>query len=310
MFLSIITPTLGNFSDNWLNNLLKVEGEVQFIFVYPPQKEIRLINDPRVTTITSPYKGEMMQRYVGLLNAQGQYLLALDDDDFVHPQICQLAAQYFQRFPQSLILRLNKAVIDINDRERIHQSWSSIPDVEQLEICRQTPENPYPYQNGKYQGLLEVPITPLQKNFDWRYLFFPFITRTDNQGYHFENFNNIIWQTKVVQQALTNLSAATKVLGAITWIPSTGFDRLSGLFVQAYWFEPDKIIGHWLPQPEQIRYIDKNPALKPPRFHVVSDFLLIKYYPQYGYFWNLFFSKLYGLPKTIGKAIKWKVANQ
>jgi hypothetical protein len=62
-----------------------------------------------------------------------------------------------------------------------------------------------------------------------------------------------------------------------------------------------------MPNPEQIRYIDKPPTLKPPRFHVISDVLLVKYFPQYGYFWNLFFSKLYGVPRTVGKTIKWNL---
>ncbi len=307
VLLSIVTPTLGNFSEYWLDNLLKINGSVQFVLVYPPNIKIKAIDDPRVIAITSPYKGEMMQRFVGLLNTQGKYVLALDDDDFAHPQICQVVDTYFKKFPASWILRLQKLNINITDEQRIKQPWASIPDIEKLEVCRKTSENPYPYENGNYKGLLEVPIAPLQKQFDWRYLVFPFLTRKDNEGYHFENFNNIIWKNEILQQVLPEITKATKLIGTLTWIPNSGFDRLSGLFMQAFLFHQDVIIGHWMPKPEQIRYIDKNPALKPPRFHILSDFLLIKYFPQYGYFWNLFFSKLYGVPKTLGKAIKWKV---
>ena len=103
--LSIVTPTLGRFSEYWLDSLLKTTGSVQFILVYPPDVEIRRINDQRVMTITSPYKGEMMQRFVGLLNARSEYVLALDDDDFVHPQVCELVDKYFQRFPTSTLRR-------------------------------------------------------------------------------------------------------------------------------------------------------------------------------------------------------------
>lgn len=305
--LSIITPTLGKFSNYWLENLLKVEGSVQFILVYPPKAKPKGIDDPRVTEIISPYKGEMPQRFVGLLNAQGDYILALDDDDYVHPQVCELLAKYFQRFPESWMLRLQKLNIDMNDEKRIQQPWEPIPDVEQLEICKKTPENPYPYQKGNYKGLLEVPIAPLDKNFDWRYLFWPFLTRKDNEGYHVENFNNVVWRNELIQQALPKLSQATKIMGAVTWIPSSGFDRLSGLFVQANFFKKDAIIGHWMPKPEQIRYIDKDPALKPPRFHVISDALLIKHFPQYGYLWNLVFSKFYAVPRTAGKLIRLKL---
>ncbi|NEO32922.1 MAG: glycosyltransferase family 2 protein [Symploca sp. SIO3C6] len=304
--LSIVTPTLGKFSDYWLECLLQVEGDVQFLFVYPPQSQPRVINDPRVQVLTSPYKGEMMQRFVGLLNAAGEYVLALDDDDFVHPQVCELTKQYFNRFSNSWVLRLQKAVIDISDQERIKKPWNPIPDVGQLEICKKTPENPYPFQKGNYKGLLELPIAPLDKSFDYRYLIWPFIQRRDNEGYHFENFNNIVWKNERIKQALPEIAQATKVMGAITWIPSTGFDRLSGLFVQAKSFQKDAIIGHWMPKPEQVRYIDKDPALKAARFHVISDVLLVKFFPQYGYLWNLFFSKLYGVPRTVGKLVKMK----
>jgi hypothetical protein len=308
--LSIVTPTLGKFSDYWLENLLKIQGDVQFVLVYPPATKGRAIDDARVKILVSPYKGEMMQRFVGFLNAEGYYVLALDDDDFVHPEVGKLTSEYFHRFTESWILRLQKAVIDISDEEQIKKPWEALPDVTQLEICKKTPENPYPYQQGNYKGLLEVPIAPLDKSFDSRYLIWPFLTRKDNEGYHFENFNNIVWKNERVQQMLPDLSQATKLMGAVTWIPSTGFDRLSGLFIQAKFFQKNAIIGHWMPKPEQIRYIDKAPSLKPPRFHVISDVVLVKYFPQYGYLWNLFFSKLYGVPKTVGKLVKMKLSKK
>lgn len=297
--LSIVTPTLGKFSDFWLESLLKVEGNVEFVLVYPPSIQPTIINDndPRIKTLTAPYKGEMMQRYVGLLNAKGKYVLALDDDDFIHPHVCQLTETYFAKFPDSWILRLNKASISEKDQEKIKSPWIKIPDINQLKVCEK-------YENGNFQGLFEIPIAPLTKKFDLRYIFFPFFERKDNHGYHFENFNNIVWKNEIVQKALPKLSETTKVLGAITWISSTGADRLMGLFVQGNLFEQNINIGHWLPKPEQIRYIGRDNALKPPRFHVISDFLLLKGFPQYGYFWNLFFSKLYGTPRAIGKSIK------
>lgn len=305
--LTIVTPTTGKFSDYWLEQLLKIKGNVEFVLVYYPNVPIRPLDDPRVKILTSPYKGEMMQRFVGLLNATGEYVLALDDDDFVHPDVAHLTSQYFERFPESWILRLKKENIDFKDQERIKQDWEEIPNVRQLEICNKTSENPFPYQQGNYKGLLEVPVIPLDKKLDLQFALLPFTGRKDNLGYHFENFNNVVWQNKLVQQALIDLSQTTKVLGAITWIPSSGFDRLLGVFVQAKYFQKDAIIGHWMPQPEQIRYIDKPPELKPPRFHVISDALLVKRYPQYGYLWNLFLEKLYGVPRTIGKLAKWKL---
>lgn len=207
--LSIVTPTRGDFSTYWFNQLLQIKGNVQFILVYPPNILIKSTDDPRVLNLISPYKGEMMQRFIGILNASGKYILALDDDDLVHPDIAQLIIQYFQRFPDSWILRLKKSIVDFRDLDAIKKEWKSIPNVEQLEICKKTPETPSPYQNGKYTGLLEVPIAPLERNFDLRWLFWPFIERKDNHGHHFENFNNIVWKNEIVQQTLPDLSKAT-----------------------------------------------------------------------------------------------------
>lgn len=305
--LSIVTPTTGKYSEYWQEQLVKVKGEIQFILVYPPGAEIKPINDSRVKNLISPYKGETIQRIIGLLNASGEYVLSLDDDDYLHPDVLSLITEYFKIYPNSWILRLKKAEIDFQNKERIKQDWESIPDVNQLEICKKTPENPYPYQQGKYQGLLEVPIAPLDKKFDLRYAVWPLMERKDNFGYHFENFNNVVWKNKLVKEALQDLSQAMKIGGALTWIPFWGIDRLLGLFVQAKFYDKDAIIGHWMPNPEQVRYIDKPPALKPPRIHVIADALLVKSFPQYGYFWNLFFNKLYGVPRVLGKAAKWKL---
>lgn len=307
--LSIVTPTRGNFSPDWLERLLQVEGNVEFVLVYPPHAAVQAIDDPRIKSLLSPYKGEMMQRFVGLLNATGEFVIALDDDDFLHPQVLALVEAYFNHFPKSWILRLKKAVIDFRSTDRITRSWDALPRIEALAVDRKTSENPHPYQSGKFTGLLEVPIAPLNIPFDLRRVFLPFTKRKDNHGYHFENFNSIVWRNCLVQQALPDLASVTAFGGVLTWIPQSGFDRLLGLFVQAKFFQPNLIIGHWIPGAEQIRYIDKPARLKPPRFHVLSDLLLVKRFPQYGYLWNLFFAKLYGVPRTFAKLLKlkWKV---
>jgi glycosyltransferase involved in cell wall biosynthesis len=304
--LSIVTPTRGDFSDEWLEQLLNVRGHVEFILIYHPYTSVREIADSRVRSLVSPYKGEMMQRHVGLLNAQGTYLVALDDDDRIHPDIVSLVQQYFQLFPDSWILRLKRLNLDYQDRENIERPWDDLPDVNQLKVLQRTPENPYPFKKGNFQGLLEVPITPIDKKFDVLHALF-LKPRNDAKGYHFENFNNIVWKTELVQKALVNLSKTTRLWGHLTWIPSTGAERLAGLFVQATFYQKDIIIGHWMPKPEQVRYLSKDPALKPPRFHVFTDFLLLKSFPQYGYIWNLFLSKVYFTPRAFAKFLKWRL---
>ncbi|MEA5514041.1 glycosyltransferase family A protein [Nodularia sp. UHCC 0506] len=104
--LTIVTATLGNYSDYWLEQLLKIKGEIEFILVYPPNGKIKNIDDSRVRSLISPFKGEVMQRFTGLINAKGDYVIALDDDDFAHPDLLNLTSKYFQLFPESWVLRL------------------------------------------------------------------------------------------------------------------------------------------------------------------------------------------------------------
>ena len=305
--LSIVTPTLGNFSEYWLEQLLRIKGAVQFVLVYPPGATIKFIDDSRVKSLTSPSKGEVMQRFTGLINASGEYVLALDDDDFLHPDVLELTTQYFEKFPQSWVLRLKIENIDSLNEERFKQQWEDIPDVDRLEICQKTAENPFPFQQGNYTGLLEVPIAPLDKKFDLRHAVWPWTPRKDMHGIHFENFNNRIWRNELVQQSLPDLSQVMKVMGALTWVPSWSLDRALGLFVQAKFFNKDAIIGHWLPKPEQVRYSYRDPSLKEPRSILAADALLVKRFPQYGYFWNLFFNQLYDIPKMLAKSVKRKL---
>ncbi|NER38409.1 MAG: glycosyltransferase family 2 protein [Oscillatoria sp. SIO1A7] len=308
--LSIVTPTRGNFEDYWLERLLKVEGNVEFIIVYPPNVAIQAIDDPRIKVLVSPYRGEVIQRFTGLLNATAPYVLALDDDDFVHPHILQLTRDYFQKFPESWVLRLKIAHIDFRKEKRIQQIWVKNPEIGELEIGKKTPENPYPYQNGKFQGLVEVPIAPLDKKFDIRYAIWPRKERPDCYGIHFENFNNRVWKNEIVKEALADLSLSMQLLGRLTWLPLWNLDRLLGLFVQAKFFKPDSIIGHAMPEPEQIRMIARSEKLKEFRFYGYADFLLVKRFPEYGYLWNLVFWQLYKLPQILARVVKSKLAQQ
>ncbi|MEM9543408.1 MAG: glycosyltransferase family A protein [Cyanobacteria bacterium P01_E01_bin.42] len=305
-FLSIVTPTLGKFSDYWLEHLLDIRGDdLEFVLVYYPNLPSQPIDDPRVKTLASPYQGAMMQRFTGFMNATGKYILALDDDDFVHPDILDFTRRYFQKFPESWVLRLKIAKIDKNDREKMQAEWHPLPDLDTLNIAdRSTSET-------RRTTLQNVPIAPLYNRFDLR-LLIPFTDRRDDRGPHIENFNNKIWNNAMLQQILPEISQATKVIGGsaaghLAVIPLRAFDRLAGLFFQAYFYQEGKAIGHWMPDPEQIRFASMDPKSKPPRFHILADFILLKRFPQYGYFWNLFVAKFYGAFRAYGKLIKWKL---
>jgi glycosyltransferase involved in cell wall biosynthesis len=282
--LSIVTPTRGNFSEYWLEQLLKIQGDVEFILVYPPSAVIRAIDDSRLKTITSPYKGEVIQRLTGLLNASGAFVIALDDDDFLHPNVLQLTTDYFEKFPQSWVLRLQMKKIDYTNEAEIKQDWQEIPNIADLEIVdRRQNEAPV---------LQTIPIAPLKNHFDFRYFVGPYLDRKDQHGAHIENFNNKIWKSELVKQTLVDLLQTTRLVGVLVWMPLWNLDRLLGLYLQAKFFEEGRMTGHWLKTAEQVRYI-KMPQTKRQEFRLMlpADALLVKRFPHYGYFWNLFFDQ-------------------
>ncbi|NJO79439.1 MAG: glycosyltransferase [Cyanobacteria bacterium RM1_2_2] len=291
--LSIVTPTRGNFSDDWFSQLLAVQGQVQFVLVYPPGAVVKPVSDPRVKTVVSPAKGEVMQRLTGLLNASGQYVMALDDDDFVHPDAMQVIAEYFERFPDSWVLRLAMEKLDFEAQDQIRRPWTALPTVNPLTVADRR-------SASDLTVLQTIPIAPLQNPFDWRYLVSPLLDRRDMHGPHIENFNNKVWRNDYVQPALADLSNTMRLVGALSWMPFWSLDRLLGLFIQARYFEPGKIVGHWMPAPAQIRYVVMPQELKREfRLILPADALLVKRFPQYGYFWNLFCDQFWAAARRI-----------
>jgi hypothetical protein len=152
---------------------------------------------------------------------------------------------------------------------------------------------------------VEVPIAPLDNPFELRLALWPYAKRKDIHGCHLEPFNNNIWKTALVKEALDDFVRNMRIGEILTWLPLWGFDRALGLFLQAKFFQKDIYIGHWMPEPNQIRYIVKPYSMKTPRILFPSDALLVKRFPQYGYFWNLVFEELYNGIKTKIKSL-WK----
>ncbi len=285
ILLSIITPTRGNFTDYWLAQLLAMQGAVEFILVYPPEATPRVIDDPRVKTLRSPYKGELIQRSTGLVNASGEYMLALDDDDFLHPQVADLIPSYFEQYPESWCLRLCKRKIPQADQALIRRDWDALPQIQQLQEVRRKEAN-----QAAAEILQQVPIAPLENPFKLSALWLN-THRTDHHGAHIENFNNIVWKRSLAQPALLDLLAGSRS-GHFTWMPFWSLDRLLGLFVQAKFFQSEQVIGHWLHGSEQVRYVVGD-WKEEVRTMFWGDLLLARCFPQYGYFWNLFWDQLW-----------------
>ncbi|ACK65223.1 transposase [Rippkaea orientalis PCC 8801] len=303
--LSIISPTRENFSDHWITELLKVKGAVELILVHPPGMEKYPINDPRLKQINSPFRGEIIQRMTALINASGEYVLSINCDEYLNPDILEIVLQYFKRFPESWLLRLSKKSFPFGDKEGLSNPWVQVDNIDEIAIRRKDqPKEGLP-ENGNY--LQEIPIAPVDNPFNMLCLI---NIRKDHHGWHTENFDKKVWKNQIVQESLQDLIQTMNFGQLFKYVPFWCMDRLLGLFIQAKFYEKGKIIGHLLPIPEQIRDEDNPPEFaRTQRFYVFAEMLLLKRFPQSGYFWNLIISQLTEVPVRAFLSAQRKLSN-
>lgn len=315
--LSVIIPMRGGVSNQWLEELLKVEGDVEFILTYPPTVKPIPITEPRLRHIRCPLQGEVVQRITALLNATGQYVLSINCDEYLHPQILEIVTHYFERFPESYFFRLRQGFFPFGHAP-INKPWDMLPKlqdipIKEISIKETSIENT---QGKQVQSKLdekvamrEIPIAPLSNTLDLRALI---RGRRDHQGPHQENFDKKVWKNALVQETLKDIVPNFKLLGPLKYVPFWTADRLMGLAVQAKFFSHGRIAGHWLPFPEQMRTED-NPPDQPRnnRRYILADIILLRLYPQFGYLWNLAFSEggilMVWFPKDTLKALAVKL---
>ncbi len=287
--LSIVVPTREGTDQEWLDELLKVKGEVEFILVHPPGMAKYAIDDRRLQQINSSFRGEIIQRLTGLLNASGQYVLTINCDEYLTPDILEITTDYFAKFPDNWVVRLTKKHFDFGDKASLVRGWDKY-DLKCIGVCSQSESENSSYKENNC--MLPIPIAPLDNKFDFGCLF---RQRKDHHGIHTENFDKKIWKNSILQSSLQELSQAMIIVGPLKYVPFWCLDRLLGLFIQAKFFEKGKIIGHLLPFPEQIR-VEENPPeyKKSKRFYLFAEVLLLRRFPQYGYLWNLIIDQIRG----------------
>jgi glycosyltransferase involved in cell wall biosynthesis len=305
--LSVIIPMRGGVSQQWLEELLKVEGDVEFILTYPPTVKPFPITEPRLRYVRCPLQGEVVQRITALLNATGQYVLSINCDEYLHPRILEIVTYYFERFPESYFFRLRQGFFPFGDAPT-NKPWEMLPNLHEIPIKniqgRQLQNN-----LDERVAMREIPIAPLNNTPDLRSLL---RGRRDHQGPHQENFDKKVWKNALVQETLKDIVPNFNLLGPLKYAPFWTADRLMGLAVQAKFYDGEKIIGHWLPLPEQMRTED-NPPDQPRnnRRYILADIILLKLYPKFGYLWNLAFSKggilMIWFPKDTLKALAIKL---
>ncbi|MGB7251953.1 MAG: transposase, partial [Phormidesmis sp.] len=97
-FLSIVVPMREGFSAHWFEELLKVQntdsGTVEFILIHPPGVRPEPCDDPRMRQLVSPFRGEIIQRLTGMINASGTYLITFNCDEYINPEVPALAERY------------------------------------------------------------------------------------------------------------------------------------------------------------------------------------------------------------------------
>ncbi|BCU12956.1 hypothetical protein MAN88_35200 [Microcystis aeruginosa] len=133
--LSIVIPTREGFADHWFNALTEVKGEVEFILVHPPGAPKYPTSDPRLQQIVSPLRGEIIQRATGLMNATAPYILTINCDEYINPDISEISSQYFSRFPDSWVMRLSRKDVEFGKKEILEAPWLSPKPIEKLEVC-------------------------------------------------------------------------------------------------------------------------------------------------------------------------------
>ena len=302
-YLSIVVPMREGVPQEWFDAFLAVEGDVDLILVYPPGCRPDDYSDPRLRQFVSPFRGEIIQRLSGLLNARGTYVLTINCDEYLIPSILTLAQQYFQRFPESWVLRLSTQQANYGDKAALSAPWQPWPDLAQVEVCSHREGNQKLYNQGR---LLEIPIAPLSNGFDIAFLW---RGRRDHHGSHTENFDKKIWKTERVHAALQEILQAMVLLGPVRYLPFWCLDRLLGLSLQAKFYEPGLTIGHKMPLPEQLRSEDNPPEHKRRgRFYVFAEILLLRRFPQYGYLWTLVGHQIREIPvralSSVGRKLK------
>ncbi len=281
--LSIVIPTREGLEDDWFKQLLNIQGEVEFILVNPPQVNYPM-TDRRLRQIISPLRGEIIQRMTGLLNANSDYILTINCDEYLHPNIGEITQDYFSKFPDSWVLRLRTKSYPFGAKQELEKEWETLPIID--------------------DNLTQMPIAPLENKFDVGCFF---RDRKDHHGRHTENFDKKVWKTKLVHDSLNDMVNLIPIFGPFKYIPFWCLDRLLGLYIQAKFFEKDKMIGHILPLPEQMRIEDNPPDFKRNmRFYVFAEIWLVRSFPQHGYLWNLILKGLREFPQWL----KYKITNK
>ena len=306
-FLSIVVPMREGFSVDWLAALLRVQGEVEFILVHPPGVRPDPCEDSRLRQLVSPFRGELIQRLSGLMNAAGQYVLTFNCDEYINPEVPALARRYFEQFPESWMMRLAKEEYPYGDEQALNQPWINLPeDLRSIAICRQADNNLRLYEEEN--RMMEVPIAPMHNRFDPACVI---RGRRDHWGPHAENFDKKVWINSMVQPTLQEIAGALTLVGPVKYLPFWCLDRLLGLSLQAKFYnqnKPDQVIGHKLPYPAQLRVEDNPPEYRRRgRFYIFAEVILLRLFPQYGYIWNLVIHQIREFPVRSLLAIQRKL---
>ena len=285
--LSVIIPMRDNVPQVWIEALAKVEGNVEFILVYPPEVPLLSNDDPRIHQITSPIRGEVVQRITALLNASGTYVLSINCDEYLYPKIEDVVVEYFQTFPNSYLFKLRQKFYPYGSQEKLLEESQPFTNLAKIQV-RRAEDRHLPTT----ETLQEIPICPLENKFNLLCLI---KERKDHHGPHQENFDKKVWRNSLVQEQINDIVKLFTLFGPFKYVPFWCADRLLGLGMQAKLYtkglaKKGDIIGHILPFPEQFRTESNPPEFQyttTNRRYVLAEVFLVKLFPQYGYLWNL-----------------------
>ena len=71
----------------------------------------------------------------GLMNASKKYVLTVNCDELLHPDIAEITKQYFTKFPDSWVLRLSRKSLKYGDEASLKSPWEGVYNIDEMKTC-------------------------------------------------------------------------------------------------------------------------------------------------------------------------------
>ena len=88
----------------------------------------------------------------GLMNASKKYVLTINCDELLHPDIVEITKQYFTKFPDSWVLRLSRKSLKYGDEASLKSPWEGVYNIDEMKTCGVSREDEIYVENPIISG--------------------------------------------------------------------------------------------------------------------------------------------------------------